>query len=65
MCLRYECSAMGGTDRCVYTKNVASWEAQTGVFTLECSAMGAPDRCVYAKNVVPWEAQTGMFTLRM
>ena len=26
--------AFGGTDRYVYAKNVAPWEAQTGVFTL-------------------------------
>jgi len=72
---------MGGTDRCVYAKNVVPWEAQTGMFRLrmlrhgrhklvclchECSVMGGTDRCVYTNNVVvPWEAQTGMFTLRM
>jgi len=33
--LRYECSAMGGTDWYVYAKNVVPWEAQTGVFMLK------------------------------
>jgi len=34
VCLRLECIDMGGTDRYVYAKNVASWEAQTGMFML-------------------------------
>jgi len=34
VCLRLECSVMGGTDLCVYTNNEVPWEPQTDVFTL-------------------------------
>jgi len=34
MCLRLEFSAMEGPGQCVYDKNIALWEPQTGVFTL-------------------------------